>query len=310
VAAGGARAAEAPATEPDTGIIDADKAMPEAVDVIGEADIYLAYGRHAQAEALLQSALEEDSGRHDVRLKLLEVCTRTGDRAQFDQRMTELAAGCDDQTLLRAAAALALSFAEPTAANAAALPPGSRDLESAGLGALDLESLDMESLDLESLDLEGLELEKTDPDTLASDDQPALELPPVDRLPAPELLSDDALVYELELDVTDDDSGDVMGPADAGLLGGDLGLEFRLEDTDLEALDDAELAFEMDGPQRSDDEGFDFADEGDSASTKLDLARAYSEMGDPDGAREILIEVLSEGSPDQQRAAQALLERL
>ncbi|MET0987822.1 MAG: FimV/HubP family polar landmark protein [Steroidobacteraceae bacterium] len=42
--------------------------------------------------------------------------------------------------------------------------------------------------------------------------------------------------------------------------------------------------------------------------TKLDLARAYMDMGDPDGARSILEEVLEEGNPNQKQEAQRLLE--
>jgi pilus assembly protein FimV len=44
--------------------------------------------------------------------------------------------------------------------------------------------------------------------------------------------------------------------------------------------------------------------------TKLDLARAYMDMGDPDGARNILREVLSEGSVSQKQEANRLLESL
>jgi pilus assembly protein FimV len=44
--------------------------------------------------------------------------------------------------------------------------------------------------------------------------------------------------------------------------------------------------------------------------TKLDLARAYMDMGDPDGARSILQEVLGEGSASQKLEAQRLIETL
>jgi pilus assembly protein FimV len=44
--------------------------------------------------------------------------------------------------------------------------------------------------------------------------------------------------------------------------------------------------------------------------TKLDLARAYMDMGDPDGARNILREVLQEGSMSQKQEAQRLIETL
>ena len=45
-------------------------------------------------------------------------------------------------------------------------------------------------------------------------------------------------------------------------------------------------------------------------ATKLDLAKAYHEMGDASGAREILEEVLREGDAEQRESAQALLEQL
>jgi pilus assembly protein FimV len=44
--------------------------------------------------------------------------------------------------------------------------------------------------------------------------------------------------------------------------------------------------------------------------TKLDLARAYMDMGDPDGARSILREVLQEGSANQRQEAQRLIDSI
>jgi len=48
----------------------------------------------------------------------------------------------------------------------------------------------------------------------------------------------------------------------------------------------------------------------DPIDTKLDLARAYMDMGDADGARAMLEEVMNEGSQMQQDAAQRLLDSL
>lgn len=55
--------------------------------------------------------------------------------------------------------------------------------------------------------------------------------------------------------------------------------------------------------------GFDLYGE-DAVATKLDLARAYLDMGDPDGARSMLEEVLSEGNGTQREEAQTLLDEL
>lgn len=52
-----------------------------------------------------------------------------------------------------------------------------------------------------------------------------------------------------------------------------------------------------------------FADE-DAVGTKLDLAKAYMDMGDPDGARSMLEEVVAEGSDAQRAEAQRLIADL
>jgi pilus assembly protein FimV len=48
----------------------------------------------------------------------------------------------------------------------------------------------------------------------------------------------------------------------------------------------------------------------DEVATKLELARAYIDMGDPVGAREILEEVAQEGSADQKQEAEALIQQI
>jgi pilus assembly protein FimV len=45
-------------------------------------------------------------------------------------------------------------------------------------------------------------------------------------------------------------------------------------------------------------------------ATKLDLARAYEDMGDHEGARELLQEVMAEGSAEQKATAQGMLAKL
>jgi pilus assembly protein FimV len=55
---------------------------------------------------------------------------------------------------------------------------------------------------------------------------------------------------------------------------------------------------------------FDFLSDSDEVATKLDLARAYIDMGDTDGARDILDEVLQEGTDNQKQEASSLLSRI
>ena len=62
--------------------------------------------------------------------------------------------------------------------------------------------------------------------------------------------------------------------------------------------------------EMTEDEDFDFLAGTDEAATKLDLARAYIDMGDGDGAKDILEEVALEGSEEQKQEAQDLLKTL
>ncbi|MFP5408828.1 MAG: FimV/HubP family polar landmark protein, partial [Gammaproteobacteria bacterium] len=102
------------------------------------------------------------------------------------------------------------------------------------------------------------------------------------------------------------------------------GLNFDLPDLDLPASDDT-TKFDLGiGGESGDDDKFDFGaldldlgestDGGDmeldEVGTKLDLARAYVEMGDKEGAREILNEVVAEGNDKQKSDAQGMLSSL
>jgi len=52
------------------------------------------------------------------------------------------------------------------------------------------------------------------------------------------------------------------------------------------------------------------ADQWDEAATKLDLAKAYIDMGDAEGAKSILEEVATEGNEDQKRQASDLAAQI
>jgi pilus assembly protein FimV len=82
--------------------------------------------------------------------------------------------------------------------------------------------------------------------------------------------------------------------------------DLEFVDESIDPADDIELEDEDD----SEDDDFDFLSDADEAATKLDLARAYFEMGDHDGAREILEEVQKEGSEEQVKDAIELLKKL
>ena len=79
----------------------------------------------------------------------------------------------------------------------------------------------------------------------------------------------------------------------------DLDLDLSRDDEDDEDDEDAEAGGRQpDGPTMTE------------VGTKLDLASAYIDMGDTEGARSILNEVLEEAAPEQRQEAQKMLDSL
>jgi pilus assembly protein FimV len=66
----------------------------------------------------------------------------------------------------------------------------------------------------------------------------------------------------------------------------------------------------LQGADLDGDDDFDFLSGTDESATKLDLARAYIDMGDTEGARDILDEVIAEGNDGQQQEARELIANL
>lgn len=60
------------------------------VDPISEADVYLAYGRHQQAQDILKDALKANPNRNELKLKLLEVYFAAKNREAFEQTAQDL----------------------------------------------------------------------------------------------------------------------------------------------------------------------------------------------------------------------------
>lgn len=88
------------------------------------------------------------------------------------------------------------------------------------------------------------------------------------------------------------------GDSDAGSLDLDLDLGAEPEQEEVEPTAIVSGRRGPEGPTMTE------------VGTKLDLARAYIDMGDPDGARSILNEVLEEGDGPQQQEARKLLDEL
>ncbi|MFK3818949.1 FimV/HubP family polar landmark protein [Pseudomonas sp. NPDC089407] len=87
-------------------------------------------------------------------------------------------------------------------------------------------------------------------------------------------------------------------------------LSQSLESPSLEPHFTSEDAAAQPEPEPLDDLDFDFFSGSDEVATKLDLARAYIDMGDSQGARDILDEVVKDGDDSQRQEAEDMLSRL
>ncbi|MBW5462029.1 peptigoglycan-binding protein LysM (plasmid) [Pseudomonas aeruginosa] len=386
----------------------AEKTTAQTSDALGEADIYIAYGRFNQAAELLQNAIYDEPQRSDLRLKLMEVYAEMGDREGFARQENELReiGGAQPQVeqlksrypaMVAVAAVAGLAGAKLAqdeldsfslddlsldhTGHAAGPDAAGQDLDDAfdlslddldgDLGGDEVQAdLKSDSGALDDLTLDSdLDLAASAPAEKPADDLDFgldfadLAETPVDAkgdglgdfsldLDAPEdKLSDDDFLLSLNddaaaaadaasdigLDTEAADEPSLSLPDDFDLSLADEPAEpavpAKSEDSFAAQLDEVsaqldELASNLDEPKNAapsfsaedaaiastldgeSDDDFDFLSGADEAATKLDLARAYIDMGDSEGARDILDEVLAEGNDSQQAEARELLERL
>ncbi len=100
---------------------------------------------------------------------------------------------------------------------------------------------------------------------------------------------------------------DLFDAADS--LDDSIAAESTKDKDDLDKVDLGSMADLMDDSGSDFDDDNPFADL-DEVGTKLDLARAYVDMGDKEGAQSIIDEVMQEGTDEQKEEAQALLKQL
>lgn len=70
----------------------ADDINLQAIDVLAEADVLMAYGRFDAAEQLLRESLSNEPEREDLRMKLLDLIARKGNRQEFESVALDLLA--------------------------------------------------------------------------------------------------------------------------------------------------------------------------------------------------------------------------
>ncbi|KAA0975569.1 FimV/HubP family polar landmark protein [Pseudomonas sp. ANT_H12B] len=167
---------------------------------------------------------------------------------------------------------------------------------------------DLSDFDLD-MDLGG----NASPATLAEDDfllsldDDVKDLPVADAPVVPEVVLDD-LELPADFDLSLADEMDAPEAPDA------FAAELEDVNAELDRLSQSigEPTFTAEDAMASaaDEPEFDFLSGTDEVATKLDLAQAYIDMGDADGARDILNEVVTEGDDGQKSEAKDMLSRL
>ena len=317
------------------GNIDTDE-----VDPIAEAEVYMAYGRDAQAEEILKDALTKDPSRQEIRLKLLEIYAGRKNTASFEEVASELYGATEGKGQLWANAAQL----------GRDLDPGNPLYKSADVAAesqfTKTQVLDRSPLADAAPAAKPVQAEPVDEAELDFDlDQPAVAVTPA-AAPAPveevEALADNTLDFDLgdfslpevkaeapavavDLPVAAEVAAPLVEaievPVAASAEKEMLDFDFQL-DTPAAApaaampeIENIDLSLELPPleeapepvPQAAVDLGL---DDSDPMATKIDLARAYIDMGDKEGAREILTEVMQDGGTEHQTVAKQLLEQI
>lgn len=304
----------------DTGnssfLTDFDKTGPgtidtDEVDPVAEAEVYIAYGRDAQAEEILKEAMARDRGRHEIALKLLEIYharksatafetvakelrTAVGESHPMWQKAAAMGAQIDPDNPLYGAAATstgtyaAMFPAAPAPVPAAAPKPDlDFDLASAGSAGGRTHAPDF---DLNT----GAQPESrtsSASQVLDFDITPSSSAPPSAVDFPSEAHKDEKPTFDFDLSGLDLPSSSRASAPDLDLgakpAGGASSASIGLADLSLDG-----------------------SAEGEAVGTKLELAKAYLEIGDKDGAREILQEVAKEGSSSQKDEAEKLISSL
>ncbi len=358
-------------SEDDIGL-DIMQAEDDEIDILAEAEVYLAYRRFDKAEELLRDAIGNEPGRQDLALKLLEVHAGSGNAQAFIAQAESLHAslGQGDEAMWDKVVAMGRRLAPghalfaraggaaPAQTQAIADPRMDAGVEitDTTLTAADFAgNLDDTELDFSA----GMDLQDEGADFTHVDGPVAGDLTDLSgEAPAPEgfadldLTLDDETLAKLETgtevfasgpeDARQQTNSDIDGERASGErpLAGEAASATAIDATlpaaeSGDGLIDNELEKQLlaaGSGQGSDVDwlseignDLDFADmEGDEAGgdfsglisgedevgTKLDLARAYIDMGDQDSARSILNEVTEEGNEDQQRQANDLMRRI
>ena len=304
------------------------------VDPVAEADVYLAYGRDLQAEEILKEAMRSSPERMAIRSKLLEVYAKRRDAKGFEllaSQMFNLTRGEGEDWAKAQALGLTIDPDNEL------YQPGGEPEEVRGAGGQVVEPLGASTVPYTApapapvfqpaadATLDGIDLDLD----LAGGDGPTVATELTQPFGTADYRSEDTLTFDAPGDdpktvpVKRPSSADVATVATTIALPKpkpppvDEGLDFDLES--LSGPDPAAV------PESSNTTMLDFGDFGivqgpatqqeptlgDSPlARKLELAEEFRQIGDMEGARDLLEEVVAKGEGALQAKAQGMLDKL
>lgn len=333
-------------TESDVGLATRSREIAEEVDPLEEAEIFLAYGRDSQAEDLLKEAISANPRRYEIHAKLLEIYARRKDVKSFEQVARDVQQGTGGQgEVWERIVSLGYQI-DPQNARYSAGRGGVHAEESKEPSAAERLDLDVglgdetETSATTDIDLgDTVKFDRTQimsTTRLAADEgsEPAasgvdlnIDLPAVEPGGGSEPAAPSSNAINFDFDIGKLSAGEprstaaTSAPATSAV---DSGLDFDVGSLSLESgetapmpsaaspsIDLSTISLDLGGATTSPTAAALGKDEKwYEVQTKFDLAKAYQEMGDRDGAREILNEVIAEGDAEQKAAAQAVLASL
>ncbi|MGH7185934.1 MAG: FimV/HubP family polar landmark protein, partial [Pseudomonadota bacterium] len=301
-------------------------ASVDDVDPMQEAEVYIQYGRDGQAEEILKEALARNPTRGDVQLKLLEVYAARKDKIAFGRLAGDFSkqtGGAGGNWLKAAAMGFTLDPANRLyeAGRDATTATVVRPVGTASDVDLDLGGAGFPRISTDIMLDAGAAQAATGVDTAILDigavtagqrEKPAapmpdftLEVPPAGSSSRADIDLDaaaparDSNVIDFNIEMPTQDPV-TASSSPAARSGADAGLDFKLDGLDMS----------LDGEPKTVAAGAEKDGHWYDVQTKFDLAKAYQEMGDRDGAKEILREVIKEGDSEQKAQAKTLMDSL
>ena len=318
-------------TELETASDTPQKTVDELVE---QADMFVGYADYVQARSALDQAYQMAPTNKTVAAKMLFVLFKQNKAAEFNSVLADSAIDENDPQWPDARGwGLALMpndprfKAQPENLQTAADEVTAEADDIAPEAAVTVEDQEPDNEDKSSAIEFDISQYQADEDVTiesATDETaddvaaiPSLDVDDVRSSQLDETVTNDDIA-PIQLDIDDNDN-DVDWQAETDKQ---TSLNDAIEPISLDLDEDMETSFDSEAEKKAmqeldlgdaqDDLDFDFSgfDDVDEAETKLDLAAAYIDMDDPEGARGILQEVISEGSEEQKQRAQALLDTL